>query len=311
MKIFLILLLSLFLSACHIPDHPAMQGETVPIVDSQGRELDLPKEAEPVAIFDFALLNIYQALGLEDRVALTAANPLPHYLEETYAHLDSAGSLHDLDIEETVTLYPELALVATRSSAQFDALNQYLPTADFSLSQPTTFDSLAYNMTEISKIYGLEERAKSLLHTLDEDRKALAQDAQKQDLNAIMILYNQGELSAYGPASRFGQIYDDFGFPPADSQIEASNHGMPVSYEYLVELNPDIIFVLDRETAVNRRVSDSQHARSNFEQHPLVSQLCAKAKGRLYYVTPDAWYLANGGYQAFEIMMADARQAIE
>ena len=68
--------------------------------------------------------------------------------------------------------------------------------------------------------------------------------------NALVVLVNEGQLSAYGKGSRFGLIHDTFGFKAADDKIEASTHGQSVSYEYVLEKNPGILFVVDRTKAI-------------------------------------------------------------
>ena len=57
--------------------------------------------------------------------------------------------------------------------------------------------------------------------------------------NALVVLVNEGQLSAYGKGSRFGLIHDTFGFKAADDKIEASTHGQSVSYEYVLEKSWD------------------------------------------------------------------------
>ena len=61
------------------------------------------------------------------------------------------------------------------------------------------------------------------------------------DEKALIVLGSEGKVSAYGPNSRFGLIHDVFGFKPADEKIEVSTHGQNVSFEYIVETNPDIL----------------------------------------------------------------------
>lgn len=42
-----------------------------------------------------------------------------------------------------------------------------------------------------------------------------------------------------------------FGFKAADEGIEKSTHGQIITFEYILETNPDILFVIDRDAAVN------------------------------------------------------------
>ena len=69
---------------------------------------------------------------------------------------------------------------------------------------------------------------------------------------ALIILANEGKISAYGPGSRFGILHDVFGFGAVDPNIEVSTHGKDISNEYIVEMNPDYLFVVDRGARLPR-----------------------------------------------------------
>lgn len=66
----------------------------------------------------------------------------------------------------------------------------------------------------------------------------------------------------------------------------------------------DVIFVLDRSSAISEGENDEQ-AINHFEENPLLEATTAFEKEAIYYLTPDAWYLSNGGAQAYQIMMDD------
>ena len=66
----------------------------------------------------------------------------------------------------------------------------------------------------------------------------------------LVILGSEGKVSAYGPNSRFGVIHDVFGYKAADEKIEVSTHGQNITFEYILETNPDVLFVIDRDAAV-------------------------------------------------------------
>ncbi len=70
------------------------------------------------------------------------------------------------------------------------------------------------------------------------------------DSKALIVLGSEGKVSAYGPNSRFGLIHDVFGFKAADEKIEVSTHGQNITFEYILETNPDVLFVVDRDAAV-------------------------------------------------------------
>src|SRR5690606_41003609 len=56
-------------------------------------------------------------------------------------------------------------------------------------------------------------------------------------------------ISAYGPGSRFGILHDTLGVAPAVEDVEAATHGEAISFEFILETNPDWLFVVDRDAA--------------------------------------------------------------
>lgn len=89
--------------------------------------------------------------------------------------------------------------------------------------------------------------------------------------NALVVLVNEGQLSAYGKGSRFGLIHDTFGFKAADDKIEASTHGQSV-YEYVLE-NPGILFVVDRTKAIGGDDSKDNVATNELIQKPMLVKM--------------------------------------
>lgn len=282
--------------------------EMIEIVDAADHVIHTAYDPQKVAVFDNAQIDNMDALGLGDRIVATASSRLPDYLSE-YSDIEVAGTLHEIDLELTMATEPELTLVATRSSSSFEALSEFIPTLDFSLTKNSPFESMSYNILELSKVFGKEEKAQSILDALETEKNALTQKAEESGMKALMLMYNEGSLSVFGTGSRFSHVHDDFGFALADEQIEASNHGMEVSYEYIVEQDPDVIFILDRSVAISD--DDSSSVFSSFEENPLVEELTAYQNEEIYYLTPDTWYLSNGGVQAYNQMIADVAAVFE
>lgn len=282
--------------------------ETIEITDAAEHIVNVPDKPQSVAVFDNAQIDNMDALGLGDRITATASSRLPDYLSE-YSDIEVAGTLHEIDLEITMATEPELAIVATRSSSSFEALSEFVPTLDFSLTKESAFESMSYNFLELSKIFGKEEKAQSILAALETEKNELAQIAEESEMRALMLMYNEGSLSVFGRDSRFSHVYDDFGFTPADEDIESSNHGMEISYEYIIEQDPDVIFILDRSAAISE--NESEIDTSSFEENPLIKEITAYQNKQIYYLTPDTWYLSNGGVQAYEQMIADVATVFE
>src|SRR5699024_11892107 len=74
--------------------------------------------------------------------------------------------------------------------------------------------------------------------------------ADESDQNGLIIMANDTDISAFGPGSRFGLVHDVFGVTSVDEGIESSTHGKNVSFEYVAEQDPDLLYVIDRNVAI-------------------------------------------------------------
>ena len=124
---------------------------------------------------------------------------------------------------------------------------------------------------------------------------AINEKSATNDAKALIILGNEGKVSAYGPSSRFGIIHDVFGFKAADEKIEVSTHGQNITFEYILETNPDILFVVDRDAAVGGDASAKDSIENEF-----VKKTNAYKNGKIIYLDPDYWYLSGGGLHIYE-----------
>jgi len=111
---------------------------------------------------------------------------------------------------------------------------------------------------------------------------------------------------AYGEGSRFAIVHDTFGFAQADDTIEASTHGQSVSYEYILEKNPDILFVVDRTQSIGGDTSNNDMA-----DNELVKQTNAGKNNKVIQLDPQVWYLVGSGLESLKIMIDDVNQAFE
>ena len=117
---------------------------------------------------------------------------------------------------------------------------------------------------------------------------------------------NEGELSAYGNGSRFSIVHNTFGFKQADEAIEASTHGQNISYEYILQKNPDVIFVVDRTKAVG-----GDQTKTSLADNDLVKDTNAGKNGKVIVLNSEVWYLAGSGLESLKIMLDDVNQALK
>lgn len=303
-KIILSIMPILALAGCQTNSNQDVEGPSLQLEDSAGHQVTVPQDPDRLAVFDNGQLDVLRDLNLDDRVVVTASNYLPDYLD-TYADVPVAGTLHEVDLETTNSQNPDLAIVAGRSRESFDSLNDFMPVMDVSNNLDNIWESIQENLDYYAEIFSKQDEAEQIKNTLAGDLDSLQDQTADSDLTTLFLMTNEGSLSAYGPNSRFGFVHDLFGFRPVDEEIESSRHGMDVSFEYVVDQNPDVIFVLDRTAAVG-----GQEA-VGLTDNALIQETSAYKDDNIIYLDPEVWYMAEGGTSAFAQMIEEVSQVFE
>ena len=134
---------------------------------------------------------------------------------------------------------------------------------------------------------------------------AIKEKTASYDAKALILLGSEGKVSAYGPSSRFGLIHDVFGFKAADEKIEVSTHGQNITFEYVLETNPDILFVVDRDAAIGGDASVKDSI-----ENELVKKTNAYKNGKIIYLNADYWYLSGGGLISMKEMIKEVEAGL-
>lgn len=253
-------------------------------------ETTVKKNPQKVVVFDFGVLDSLDKLGVE--VAAVPQANLPSYLSK---YKDSkymnAGSLKEPDFEKISEIQPDLIIISGRQQELYGELSKIAPTIFMGVDNAKYMESYTENANTLAEIFDKQAEVDAELAKVSEAIKALNEKASESGKNALIILANEGNLSAYGPASRFGIIHDVFGFKPVDDKIEVSTHGQSISFEYIVEKNPDYLFVVDRGAAVEGGTAGAKPLIEN----ELVKKTKAFTEGNIVYLDANYWYLSGGG----------------
>ncbi|WP_311080009.1 siderophore ABC transporter substrate-binding protein [Paenibacillus polymyxa] len=261
-----------------------------------------------VVVFDFGSLDTLDKLGVD--VAAVAQQDLPTYLskykDSKYA---SAGTLFEPDYEKISDLSPELIIIGGRQADAYKELSKIAPTISMAVDTKDYIHSFKKNVETLGQIFDKEDAAKQELAAIDSSIKAVHDKAVASKAKGLIVLTNEGSLSAYGSQSRFGIIHDAFGVTPVDPDIKVSTHGQKVSFEYVQQKNPDYIFVVDRGAVVVEEGKEQVTGKQTIENE-LVKKTNAFKNGHIVYLDPNYWYLSGNGLESVSEMIKEIDAAL-
>lgn len=287
------------------PEPGQQESEELTIRHELG-ETPVKKNPENVVVFDFGVLDSLDKLGVEE-VAGIAKDSLPPYLSKYEdEQFENIGSLKEPDFEKIAEIGPDLIIISGRQTDLYDQLAEIAPTIYMGVDTTKYMESFKQNMVTLGEIFGKASEVEAELAAIEESMNSLNEKASASGKNALIVLTTGGKLSAYGPGSRFGMIHDEFGIAAVDENIEASTHGQSVSFEYIVEKDPDYLFVIDRDAAIG----EGESAKKLIE-NDLVKTTKAYKNDHIVYLDPNYWYLSGGGLASVSEMVKEVEASFE
>ena len=310
-------------------------------------EPEVPFDPQRIAILELASLDILDSLGVGDRVvgmASTSIDYLSAYSENT--DLVSLGTIKEADLEAVMECEPDVIFIGGRLSSMYDDLSQIAPVVFLQTDTATdgkgVIESVRDNATTIASIFGLEDEIASKMEAFDQRIAALQEFADGK--TAVVGMCTSGSFNVLGNDGRCSIIGREIGFDnvaagaaaeqsghggkpentgkqgnnQGESQNEGksgeaiaavtSTHGNEASFETIVSLDPDYIFVMDRDAAIG--TEGAQLAREIMDNELVQSMRAAQDDHIVYLEHPNVWYTAEGGITALDYMLADLEQGL-
>ena len=207
-------------------------------------------------------------------------------------------------------------------------------------------ESVRDNATTLASMFGLEDEVASKMEAFDQRIAALQEFAAGK--TAVVGMCTSGSFNVLGNDGRCSIIGREIGFDnvaagaaaeqsghggksedtgkqgnnqgnnQGESQGEdksgeaiaavTATHGNEASFETIVSLDPDYIFVMDRDAAIG--TEGAQLAREIMDNELVQSMRAAQDDLIVYLEHPNVWYTAEGGITALDYMLADLEQGL-
>ena len=277
------------------------ESNEVVISHSKG-ETVVKKNPKKVAVFDMGILDDLNTLNVD--VELAVPDSVPSYLKEYAANAVNVGAIKEPNLEALFEFAPDVIFISGRQLDYYDELSKIAPTVFVDLNANNYLNDILYSSGYIGEIFSKDAEVLAFVSALTSDIEELKSSIKDRNEKALIILTNDGNISAYGKGSRFGLIHDVLGIKAADENIEVSTHGQSISYEYISQVNPDILFVIDRT-----KIRGGTNLAENTLNNDLVKGTNAFKNNKIIYLNPETWYLSNSGLTAVKNMVDEVRHA--
>src|SRR5690606_31383522 len=217
-----------------------------------------------VAVLTLEVVDIMNAVGLDtfgiELFGLSKTN-LPSYLSEYNDNkYPNVGTLFEVYGDALKAMMPDLIIIGGRSSTLYESLKADYAYADVLDVSNSNYDFEVQKSVfeNLGKIFpSAKSTLDSYISQFEAEFDSIKSLSNGKD--ALFLLVNGAAISVFGAGSRYGALYDEFGFEPTDPNVGVTeSHGNIVSYEYVSAQNPSYIFLMDRGVATGGSAATDQ-----------------------------------------------------
>ena len=304
-------LAALLVAAAALPVVAVQAAETLTVQTFNEKnapvEVVIPKDPKRVAVLDYAVLDTMDAWGLGDRVtALPKSTALPWLAKyKNDSKIVNTGTPKEVDFEALMARDPAVIFVSGRLVKKIPELRRIAPVIYQKTDRELgSLKQTKAKLVQLGGIFGKTAEAEAAGRAFDE--RAAAIRTASAGRTAVVGMVTSSHFNMLGLKSKGSLIGNEFGFKNIAHGAN-TDHGSESSFELLVKLNPDFIFVCDRDSAISR---PGARLAQDVMTNPLVERTDAAKNGRIVHLTSSAWYLAEGGLRATDMMFADIEKAL-
>lgn len=280
-------------------------------------DLEVPYDPQRIAVIDMPSLDILDSLGLGDRIVgsakvtieyLTQYNP-----DDSDGKILNLGSVKTADMEQVAICEPDVIFIGGRLSASYDALSEIAPVVYLSVDyEKGVVQSTADNAEIIASMFGMESEIDARMEGFQARIDALKEVINGK--NVLLGMYNNNAMGLMDTQSQLNIIANEMGgnnLGETVGEVDKPAHGDDASWETIINLNPEYLFVLDRSTATGAAEEGILGAAEVIE-NDLIKELDVYKDGKIVYFIEHAnvWYTSTGGIQALDTMLADLEAAL-
>ena len=285
--------------------------------NKQMTDIEVPYDPQRIAVLDMPALDVLDALELGDRVVGSAKVTIDYLKEynpdDSNGEIVNLGTVKTADFEKVAACEPDVIFIGGRLASSYADLEAIAPVVYLGVDyEKGVVESTKGNAKTIASMFGKEADVDDMFADIQPRIEALNTILGGKD--ALLGMYNANALGLMGTASQLNIIANELGANNLSETVgeeEKASHGEEASWETIITLDPEYMFILDRSTATGAADEGVMGVREVIE-NDLIKELNVYKEGKIVYFIEHAnvWYTATGGIQALDTMLSDLESAL-
>lgn len=280
-------------------------------------DVTVPFNPQRIAILDMPALDIVDALGVGERVVGSAKVTIEYLTDynpdDSNGRILNLGTVKTADLEKVAVCEPDIIFIGGRLSSIYTELEAIAPVVYLAVDyEKGIVESTRENAQKIASIFGKETEVDEMFTQFQPRMEAL--NAVLNGKDVLLGMYNANALGLMGTESQLNMIVKELGannLSETVGEVEKATHGEEASWETIITLNPEYMFILDRSTATGTADEGVMGIREVIE-NDLIKELDVYKSGKIIYFIEhaDVWYTSAGGVQALDTMLSDMESVL-
>ena len=280
-------------------------------------DIEVPYNPKRIAILDMPALDIVDALGMGDRIVGSAQVSIEYLKDynpdESNGKIMNLGTVKTADLEKVAACEPDVIFIGGRLSSLYADLEAIAPVVYLGVDyEKGVVESTKDNAQTIASIFGKEAEVDAMFTDFQPRIDALHEVLNGK--NVLLGMYNSNALGLMDTEAQLNIIAKELGANNLGETVgesEKASHGEEASWETIITLNPEYLFILDRSTATGVAEEGVLGVREVIE-NDLIKELDVYKNGKIVYFIEHAnvWYTSIGGVQALDTMLGDLENAL-
>ena len=280
-------------------------------------DIEVPYNPKRIAILDMPALDIVDALGMGDRIVGSAQVSIEYLKDynpdESNGKIMNLGTVKTADLEKVAACEPDVIFIGGRLSSLYADLEAIAPVVYLGVDyEKGVVESTKDNAQTIASIFGKEAEVDAMFADFQPRIDALHEVLNGK--NVLLGMYNSNALGLMDTEAQLNIIAKELGANNLGETVgesEKASHGEEASWETIITLNPEYLFILDRSTATGAAEEGVLGVREVIE-NDLIKELDVYKNGKIVYFIEHAnvWYTSIGGVQALDTMLGDLEKAL-